>query len=475
MSEKLVTQKEDFNQWYQDVVVRTGLADYAPVKGCMVIKPYGYAIWERIQEVLGGKIKETGHQNMYFPMLIPESFLQKETEHVEGFSPELAVVTHAGGKKLEENLVVRPTSETIIYSMFAKWIHSYRDLPLLINQWANVIRWELRTRLFLRTTEFLWQEGHTAHATHEESLEEVLKMLEVYRQFAREYLAVPVVSGLKSDAEKFAGALSTYAIEALMRDKKSLQMGTSHDLGQNFAKVFKVKFLDQGGTEQLVWQTSWGVSTRLLGAVVMTHGDDKGLILPPRVAPLPLVVVPIWKTDQEKALVLETARKLTAGLKGLNFKIDDRDTVTPGFKFNEWEQKGVPLRLELGPRDVEKESAVLVRRDTGEKQPVAWAELEKAIPEKLEAIQQGLLERAEKFQQEHTFNVDTWAEFNRTLAEPGGFLNAHWCGGRECEAHIKETTKATVRVMPFEKEPEIGKCVLCGKDSPRRVLFAKAY
>ncbi|MDO8716847.1 MAG: proline--tRNA ligase [Dehalococcoidales bacterium] len=472
--EKITKRADDFSRWYLDVIAAADMADYAPVKGCMVIKPYGYAIWENFQKVLDGKFKATGHKNAYFPIFIPESFLKREAEHVEGFSPELAVVTHAGGKKLEENLVVRPTSETIIYDSFAKWIHSWRDLPLLINQWANVVRWELRTRLFLRTTEFLWQEGHTAHATHEEAQEETLRMLEVYRQFMEDYLAIPVIQGVKSDTEKFAGALKTLSIEALMQDKKSLQCGTSHDLGQNFAKVFDVKFLDNKGNEQYVWQTSWGVSTRLIGALIMVHGDDKGIIVPPHIAPTHLAFVPIWKSDEEKTRTMEAAKRLADTLPHLSSEIDSRD-IRPAWKYYEWERKGVPLRVEIGPRDIENHQAVLVRRDTGEKIFVKEEEFAKRTSEILEAIQQNLFERAKSFREDNIHEANTWDEFQEIIEKQGGFVRTSWCGSVDCESKIKEKTKATVRCIPFQEGEGDGECVYCRKPSHHKPLFAQSY
>lgn len=471
---KIVKRNEDFSQWYLDVIAAADLADHAPVKGCMVIKPYGYAIWENIQKVLDGMLKATGHKNAYFPVFIPESFLKREAEHVEGFSPELAVVTHAGGKKLEENLVVRPTSETIIYSSFAKWIHSWRDLPLLINQWCNVVRWEMRPRLFLRTTEFLWQEGHTAHATHEEAQEEAARMLDVYRRFAEEYLAIPIVIGMKSESEKFAGALRTSTIEGLMQDKKALQCGTSHDLGQNFAKVFNVKFLDKEGVEQYVWQTSWGVSTRLIGALIMMHGDDRGIIVPPRIAPTHVAIVPIWKSEEEKIKTVEAAQKLAKAISNFSCVIDDRD-LRPAWRYYEWERKGVPLRVEVGPRDVENNQVVLVRRDTGEKITVSQDEFTARVADIIKTIQQNLYNRAKQFREENTRDAKTWDEFREIIEHQGGFVRAEWCGLAECEADIKETTKATVRCIPLEGNKGRGNCVHCGKSSRHRVIFAQAY
>ena len=472
---KITKRGEDFSRWYTDVIAAAEMADYAPVKGCMVIRPYGYAIWENFQKVLDKMFKETGHENAYFPLFIPESFLKREENHIEGFSPELAVVTHAGGKKLEENLVVRPTSETIIYDSFSKWIESWRDLPLLINQWANVVRWEMRTRLFLRTTEFLWQEGHTAHATENEAEEEVLKMLEVYRKFSEEYLALPVIPGRKSENEKFAGALRTYCIEGMMQDKKALQCGTSHNLGQNFAKVFDVKFLDQEGTKQYVWQTSWGVSTRLIGALIMAHGDDNGIIVPPKIAAVQAVVIPIWKSDEEREKVLEVAKKINDELKenGVGVKLDERD-LRPAWKYFEWERKGVPIRIELGPCDIEKNEAVMVRRDTGEKRNVLQKQLADEVKKELEAIQKNLFDRALKFQKENTFETENWEEFKKIMAGDGGFVKANWCGDSKCELEIKEETKATIRCIPFGEKAS-GKCIHCDKKAKEKVIFAQAY
>ncbi|HLD31066.1 MAG TPA: proline--tRNA ligase [Patescibacteria group bacterium] len=472
---KITKRGEDFSRWYTDVIAAAEMADYAPVKGCMVIRPYGYAIWENFQKVLDKMFKETGHENAYFPLFIPESFLKREEKHVEGFSPELAVVTHAGGKKLEENLVVRPTSETIIYDSFSKWIESWRDLPLLINQWANVVRWEMRTRLFLRTTEFLWQEGHTAHATEDEAEEEVLKMLEIYRKFSEEYLALPVIPGRKSENEKFAGALRTYCIEGMMQDKKALQCGTSHNLGQNFAKVFDVKFLDQEGTKQYAWQTSWGVSTRLIGALIMAHGDDSGIIVPPKIAAAQAVVIPIWKSEEEREKVIEVAKKLNDELKesGVGVKLDERD-LRPAWKYFEWERKGVPIRIELGPRDIEKSEAVLVRRDTGEKRNVLQKQLADEVKKELVAIQKNLFDRALKFQKENTFETENWEEFKKIMAGEGGFVKANWCGDSKCELEIKEETKATIRCIPFGEKAS-GKCIHCDKKAKEKVIFAQAY
>ena len=476
MEKAITSRAEDFSQWYNDIVMRAELADYSPVKGCMVIRPYGYAIWENVQRLLDKRIKDAGHQNAYFPLFIPESFLAKEADHVEGFAPECAVVTHGGGKKLEENLYVRPTSETIMYAMYAKWVRSWRDLPMLINQWANVVRWEMRTRLFLRTTEFLWQEGHTAHATAEDAEEETLKILGIYREFAENVLAIPVYDGVKSDAEKFAGALRTYTIEGMMQDRKALQLGTSHNLGQNFAKAFDVKYQSKEGTLEYVWQTSWGVSTRLIGAVVMAHGDDKGLILPPRVAPFAVVIVPIYKDETAREKVLDVARQCKEAIgDAATVHIDDREQYTPGWKFNDWELKGVPLRVEIGPRDVEKQQVVLVRRDEGKKEIVPQAAMKERSLALLEEIQMNLFERCRKFRDDNTLDVDDLSEFIAKMESPGIFARSHWCGSADCEAAIKDQTKATVRCISFGTKEEKGKCILCGKESNRRVLFARSY
>ncbi len=474
MAQGITKQSEDFSRWYTDIVLAAKLADYSPVRGCMVIRPYGYALWENVQRILDGMFKETGHENVYFPLLIPQSFLQKEAEHVEGFAPECAVVTHGGGELLEEPLVVRPTSETIIWATYRNWIQSYRDLPLLYNQWANVVRWELRTRLFLRTTEFLWQEGHTAHATEREAEEETLRMLEVYRRFAEDYMAIPVITGVKSESEKFAGALRTYCIEAMMGDRKALQAGTSHNLGQNFAKAFDVTFLDENGERQSVWATSWGVSTRLIGAIVMAHGDDQGLMLPPRLAPVQVVIVPIYRSGPEQETVTQKARDLAARLKAVaRVKLDDREQHKPGWKFNEWEQAGVPLRVEIGPKDVEKGQVVLVRRDNREKAFVPLDGLEGTVKDLLEKVQAGLLERARAFREANTFSVDDYGEMARRADE--GFFKAHWCGSAACEAKVKEEMKATLRCIPFDRAGEAGGCIVCGQASEGRVIFAKAY
>jgi prolyl-tRNA synthetase len=456
------------------------LADYAPVRGCMVIKPYGYALWENIQSALDRRFKETGHVNAYFPLFIPMSFLRKEAEHVEGFAPELAVVTHGGGEELEEPLAVRPTSETIIGHVYAQWIQSYRDLPILINQWNNVVRWEKRTRLFLRTTEFLWQEGHTAHATAEEAMEETRRMLGVYADFAINEAAIPVIPGQKSEREKFAGAVTSFTIEAMMSNGWALQAGTSHFLGQNFARAFDIKFLDQNNEFQYVWTTSWGLSTRMIGGIVMVHGDDRGLILPPRLAPYQAVIVPIWKSDVERSAVMEAAHSAAAELRdaGVRFRLDDRDEVSPGFKFNDWEMRGVPLRIEIGPRDVEKGQAVLARRDISGregKQFAPRAGLVAAVRETLTAIQASLLARATRFRDENTHRIEDYEEFKAVLEEKGGFLRVHWAGSSEDEDRIKEETKATIRCFPLDASEGRGRCFYTGKETDRIAIFARAY
>ncbi len=490
MAEKITPRSQDFSQWYQDIVLQAKLADYSPVKGCMVIRANGYAIWERIQQDLDRRIKKSGARNYYFPFLIPESFLKKEAEHVEGFAPELAIVTHAGGKKLEEPLVARPTSETIINSMFAKWIQSYRDLPLMVNQWANVIRWEMRTRLFLRTTEFLWQEGHTCHATAEEAEAETRTMLGVYRDFAEEILAMPVYWGLKSDNERFAGALRTYCIEGMMQDKKALQAGTSHNLSTNFATAFETKFLDKDGTQKLVHQTSWGVSTRLIGGMIMTHSDDKGLVLPPRLAQTHVVIVPIMPKADTKAAVIEAARKLKteietkAAVSSLPYEIgvlvDDDDQKQAGWKFHEYELVGTPIRIEIGPRDLEKGTAVVTRRDLGKKEFVELGEIPGKIARDLVAMQKELLEKARTFRDENTFEIETYDEL-KTKIEDGGFFVASWCGDSKLEKQIKEETKATIRCLQldenFEPKRSAKPCFMTGEKSDRNVvaIFARSY
>jgi len=481
MSEELriTPRAEDFSAWYNDVIMRAELADYSPVRGCMVIRPHGYRIWELMQGALDGMFKETGHENAYFPLFIPESFLAKEAEHVEGFAPQTAVVTHGGGKELEEPLVVRPTSETIIYGMLAKWVQSYRDLPVLLNQWANIVRWEMRTRLFLRTTEFLWQEGHTAHATQQEAEEETLLILALYRRFMEEWMALPVLTGLKTESEKFAGAVRTYACEGLMQDNKALQAGTSHFLGQNFAKAFGTQFQTQDGKLDYVWSSSWGVSTRLIGGLIMTHSDDVGLVAPPRLAPIQVAIVPIWRNDDQKSLVLEAARAHEAALSGagLRVRVDDREGMKPGAKYFDWEARGVPVRLEVGPRDVESQQAVLARR-TGGKSPVSAAELVGQVTTALDEIQAALLEAARQRREENTVRNVTKEQLTELMAGAGGFAFGGYCGDEVCETAIQQETKATVRVLPdeeFRSEKTPSKCVWCGKKSVAEAVWARAY
>ncbi len=466
----------DFSQWYLDMVLKAELMDYAPVKGCMAIRPYGYAIWENIQRLLDGRIKATGHKNAYFPLFIPQSLLQKEAEHVEGFAPEVALVTQGGGEELTEKLVVRPTSEAIICSMYAKWVQSWRDLPLLINQWCNVVRWEKNTRPFLRTSEFLWQEGHTVHATEEEAEAETLQMLGVYKDFVENELAIPVVAGRKTEGEKFAGALRTYTIEALMSDGRALQAGTSHNLGQHFARVFEIQFQDKDDTLKYAWQTSWGVSTRLIGALIMVHGDDRGLRMPPQVAPVQVVIVPII-AKKSKEEVLAKARVLAERLgQTWRLELDEREGYSPGWKFNEWEMKGVPLRLEIGPRDLENGGVTAVRRDTGEKVFVAEAELEQRLPLLLKGIQEGLFAQALQFRRENTRQAVSYAEFKEIIAEKRGFVLAHWCGEPGCEEKIKEETRATIRCVPLEEiDGGEGPCIFCGRGRGKKVYFARSY
>ena len=473
---KITKRSDDYSRWYTDVIAAAELADYAPVKGCMIIRPNGYAIWEKMQQALDGMFKDTGHVNAYFPMFIPESFLHKEAEHVEGFAPEVAVVTHAGGAKLEEPLVVRPTSETIIWNTYRNWIQSYRDLPLLINQWANAVRWEMRTRLFLRTTEFLWQEGHTAHATYDEAEEETLRMLNVYKTFAQEYMALPVIEGLKTDREKFAGAHHTYSIEAMMGDGKALQAGTSHHLSQNFAKAFEVMFQTQEGTREYVYATSWGLSTRMIGALIMAHGDDNGIVIPPKLAATQVAIVPIFRKPEEGARVMEAASRIGASLKaaGVGYKIDTRDHVSPGWKFNDWEKRGVPLRMELGPKDLDKNQVVLARRDTSSKTPAPQDGIDRVVVEMLETIQKSMFDRALEFREKNSHRVDDYAKFGEML-DVGGFLWSYWCGSGKCEEQVKNETKATIRCIPSTREKEAGKCVVCGGASEGRVIFARAY
>jgi len=484
---KLTARADDFSAWYNEVVLRAELADYSPVRGCMVIRPDGYGIWERMQRALDDAFKATGHRNAYFPLFIPLSYLQREAEHVEGFAPETAVVTRGGGKELEEPLVVRPTSETIIYAMFAKWVQSYRDLPVLINQWANIVRWEMRTRLFLRTLEFLWQEGHTAHATHDEAEEEARRMLGVYRDFMEGWMAMPVVTGRKTESERFAGALRTYSCEAMMQDNKALQAGTTHDLGQNFARVFDLKFQTEAGGTDFAWNTSWGVSTRLVGGLVMTHGDDKGLRIPPLLAPTELVIVPIWRTDADRARVLEAARRIQTALGGpqrsepnrLRVRLDDRDNMKPGAKYYEWEMRGVPVRMELGPRDLDANQAVLVRRDSGEKKTVSLDGVGEDIASLLDAVQGSMLEAARDRREANSIRGGiTYTRFREVMEGEGAFVYAGFCGDEACEAAIKDETKATIRVLPdeeFRSAESPGHCLRCDRPATEEALWAKAY
>lgn len=490
MAKNFTTREENYSQWYNDLVIKADLAENSAVRGCMVIKPYGYAIWEKMQQALDAMFKETGHVNAYFPIFIPKSFFSKEASHVEGFAKECAVVTHYRLKndpngqgvvvdpeaKLEEELIVRPTSETIIWDTYRNWIQSYRDLPILVNQWANVVRWEMRTRLFLRTAEFLWQEGHTAHATSDEALSEARQMLDVYATFAEKWMAVPVLKGVKSPNERFAGAVETFCIEALMQDGKALQAGTSHFLGQNFAKAFDVKFLSRENQLDYVWATSWGVSTRLMGALIMSHSDDHGLVLPPKLAPIQVAIVPIYKKIEQLAPISEKVDSLINALKakGISVKYDTRDSYTPGWKFNEYEFKGVPVRVAIGPRDLENGTAEVARRDLLTKEIVPLEQLEEHIINLLEQIQTNLFERAKDYRELNTKTADTWEDFIVKLDE-GGFVNAHWDGTPETEQKIKELTKATIRLIPLEPEQEEGKCILTGNPSPHRVVFARAY
>jgi prolyl-tRNA synthetase len=472
---EITPQSEDFGRWYLDVVRRAELSDYSPVKGCMVIRPYGYAIWELIQRELDARFKATGHVNAYFPLFVPEGLLMTEAEHVEGFAPEVAWVTHGGNEKLEERLAIRPTSEVIIGTMYAKWIQSWRDLPVLINQWANVVRWEKVTRPFLRTTEFLWQEGHTAHETEAEAHEETLRMLGVYKECCETVLAMPVLDGPKTASEKFAGASRTYSIEALMGDGRALQAGTSHDLGQNFAKAFGIQFQGRDKELQHAWTTSWGVSTRLIGGVIMTHGDDGGLVLPPRVAPHQVVIVPIPRGNwQETVLPRAEALKAELTAAGIRVLLDAREEYTPGWKFSEWEMRGVPVRLEIGPKDLEKQQVVLARRDTRAKTPTSMDGLAASVQRLLDEIQQSLLDRAIAFREAHTSSVDTYDDFKQAMDGRPGFVYAPWCGSAECEASIKAETQATIRNLPFEDEPG-GQCIKCGRPGITRARFAKAY
>ena len=491
MSKEITSRATDYSQWYNDLVLKGELADYSAVRGCMVIKPYGFALWENMRDALDKMFKDTGHVNAYFPLFIPKSFLSKESAHVEGFAKECAVVTHyrlkndpnGGGvvvdpeAKLEEELIVRPTSETIIWNTYKDWIQSYRDLPILVNQWANVVRWEMRTRLFLRTAEFLWQEGHTAHATKEEAIEETEKMLDVYATFVEEFMAVPVIKGVKTESERFAGAENTYCIEALMQDGKALQAGTSHFLGQNFAKAFDVKFSNKENQLEHVWATSWGVSTRLVGALVMAHSDDQGLILPPKIAPLQVVIVPIYKGEEQKAQIGVKVDEIIQELKalGIRVKYDDNDNARPGWKFAEYEMKGVPVRLAIGARDLEKNVVEVARRDTKEKNTVSLDGIAGYVQQLLADIQQNMFNKAKLYRDEHITKADSWDEFEKLLDEKGGFISAHWDGTVETEEAIKEKTKATIRCIPLNNPPEEGKCILTGKPSSQRVLFARAY
>jgi len=491
MAKNLVSREENYSQWYNDIVIKADLAENSAVRGSMVIKPYGYAIWERMQAELDKMFKDTGHENAYFPLFIPKSFFSKEAAHVEGFAKECAVVTHyrlkndgKGGvmvdpdAKLEEELIVRPTSETIIWDTYRKWVQSWRDLPILVNQWVNVVRWEMRTRLFLRTSEFLWQEGHTAHATKNEALIEAKQMLDVYTEFAEKYMATPVLQGVKTENERFAGALETYCIEALMQDGKALQAGTSHFLGQNFAKAFDVKYLSKENKLEYVWATSWGVSTRLMGALIMTHSDDQGLVLPPKLAPFQVVIVPIYRKGDEMEMVIAKGKEIKADLEriGIRVKLDARDTQKPGFKFAEWEFKGVPLRIAIGPRDLQNNTVELARRDTLSKEFTPMEGLRDKVLDLLDEIQDSLFSRALKFRENNTYEVDTWDEFKDIIANKGGFVMAHWDGTNETEDKIKEETKASIRSIPLDyDDSDEGKCIYTGKPSKGRVVFAKAY
>ena len=492
MAKELTTRQQDYSQWYNDLVLKGSLADYSAVRGCMVIKPYGYALWENMQATLDKMFKDTGHENAYFPLFVPKSLFEAEEKNAEGFAKECAIVTHYRLKtdpnnkgklmvdpeaKLEEELIVRPTSEAIIWNTYKTWIQSYRDLPILVNQWANVVRWEMRTRLFLRTAEFLWQEGHTAHATKEEAIEETLKMLDVYADFAENWMAMPVIKGVKTPNERFAGAEDTYCIEALMQDGKALQAGTSHFLGQNFAKAFDVKFSDKNNTLDYVWATSWGVSTRLIGGLVMTHSDDEGLVLPPRIAPVQVVIVPIFKGEEQKALLDEKVHAMVASFKaaGIRVKYDDSDNQRPGWKFAEYELKGVPVRIAVGPRDLENNQVEIARRDTKEKTTVSMDGITETVAQLLLDIQSNLFNRAKKYRDEHITKVDSWDDFIATLDTKAGFVSAHWDGTPETEDKIKEMTKATIRCIPLNNEQEAGTCILTGQPSVQRVLFARAY
>ncbi|MEY3119637.1 MAG: hypothetical protein RIT30_1570 [Bacteroidota bacterium] len=492
MAKELTTRAQDYSQWYNDLVLKGSLADYSAVRGCMVIKPYGYALWENMQAALDKMFKDTGHENAYFPLFVPKSLFEAEEKNAEGFAKECAIVTHYRLKtdpnnkgklmvdpdaKLEEELIVRPTSEAIIWNTYKTWIQSYRDLPILVNQWANVVRWEMRTRLFLRTAEFLWQEGHTAHATKEEAIAETVKMLDVYADFAENWMAMPVIKGVKTESERFAGAEDTYCIEALMQDGKALQAGTSHFLGQNFAKAFDVKFSDKNNTQEYVWATSWGVSTRLIGGLVMTHSDDEGLVLPPRIAPVQVVIVPIFKGDEQKAMIDEKMAVVVASFKaaGIRVKYDNTDNNRPGWKFAEYELKGVPIRIAVGPRDLENNQVELARRDTKEKTAISLDGLTETVAALLLEIQSNLLQRATKYRDDHITSVDTWDEFINVLDNKTGFVLAHWDGTAATEEKIKDQTKATIRCIPLDNPLEVGKCILTGNPSKQRVLFARAY
>ena len=491
MAKEITSRAENYSQWYNDIVNKADLAENSPVRGCMVIKPHGYSIWEKMQSVLDKMFKDTGHTNAYFPLFIPKSFFSREASHVEGFAKECAVVTHyrlkndEEGKeiivdedaKLEEELIVRPTSETIIWHTYKGWIQSYRDLPILVNQWANIVRWEMRTRLFLRTAEFLWQEGHTAHATQQEAMEETRRMIDVYADFAENWMAMPVLKGTKTDSERFAGAVETFTIEALMQDGKALQSGTSHFLGQNFAKAFDVKFTDKSGVLDYVWATSWGVSTRLMGALIMAHSDDNGLVVPPKLAPTQVVIVPIYKKDAQLGEISQKANEIKKQLqeRGITVKYDDRDTQKPGWKFSEYEMKGVPVRLAIGPRDMEKGTLEVARRDTLEKEIINQDQAVDHIEKLLEDIQSGIYQKALKFREDNTYYVDDYQEFKHIMEEKGGFVWAHWDGTAETEAKIKDETKATVRCIPVDGKEEEGKCIYSGKPSKQRVVFARAY
>ena len=479
MAKNITPRKENYSQWYLDVISAGKLADYAPVKGCMVIRPSGFAIWEAMQARLDRMFKETGHVNAYFPLLIPKHFMEKEAEHVEGFSPECAVVTHGGGKELEEPLMIRPTSETVIGHMYSQWIQSYRDLPVLINQWCNVLRWEMRTRLFLRTSEFLWQEGHTAHETEEEAQEETMRMLEIYRRFQEEDLAIPVIPGLKTESEKFPGAIATYCIEAMMQDGKALQAGTSHNLGQNFAKAFDITFLDRKNEQSHAWTTSWGVSTRMIGGLIMTHSDDDGLIIPPRIAPVQVVIIPIFTNDSEraetKAFAESIAERLHSRLDRLKVVIDHRDDLRPAEKFFHWLQQGIPVRIEVGPRDVAKQCGMVARRDVREKESIELESITAHVCDLLEKIQENLFQRALEFREQNTRRAKNYEEFCEIMKKEGGFVMAHWNGSPEVEAKIKGDTKATIRCIPLDPDPTPGKCMVTGEPSEREVVFAVAY